>query len=66
MQTLGYHGKMCLVIIDNIIWMLFPQIYDTILFFTGSSKSDFDARWKNFHIVKNSLEDKVNLITGSQ
>ena len=27
--------------------------------FTGGAKTDFDARWKNFHIVKSALQDKV-------
>ena len=27
--------------------------------FTGGAKTDFDARWKNFHIVKAALQDKV-------
>ena len=35
------------------------QIYETTLFFTGGAKTDFDARWKNFHIVKSALQDKV-------
>lgn len=35
------------------------RIYETVLFFTGGSKTDFDARWKNFHIVKSALEDKM-------
>ena len=40
------------------ITLLF-QIYETLLFFYGSQKGDFDGRWKSFHIVKSALEDKV-------
>lgn len=35
------------------------QIYETVLFFYGASKQDFDARWKSLHSVKEALEDKV-------
>lgn len=36
------------------------QIYETVLFFYGASKPDFDARWKSLHSVKEALEDKVS------
>jgi hypothetical protein len=35
------------------------QIYETVMFFYGASKQDFDARWKSLHSVKEALEDKV-------
>ncbi|XP_062621766.1 LOW QUALITY PROTEIN: proteasome activator complex subunit 4B-like [Saccostrea cucullata] len=35
------------------------KIYETILFFYGASKQDFDARWKSLHSVKDALEDKM-------
>lgn len=34
-------------------------IYDCLIFFHGTLKKDFDTRWKNFHLVKNVLEDKL-------
>lgn len=39
--------------------MFLLQIYETVLFFYGASKQDFDARWKSLHSVKEALEDKV-------
>lgn len=35
------------------------KIYETVLFFYGASKQDFDARWKSLHSVKEALEDKM-------
>ena len=30
------------------------------MFYHGTSKDDFDGRWKSLHIVKKSMENKVN------
>ncbi|XP_067680549.1 proteasome activator complex subunit 4-like [Haliotis asinina] len=35
------------------------RIFETVLFFYGTQKNDFDGRWKSFHIVKAALEDKL-------
>lgn len=35
------------------------QIYESVLFFHGTSEIEFEARWKSFHAVKRALEDKV-------
>ncbi|XP_052767290.1 proteasome activator complex subunit 4A-like [Mya arenaria] len=35
------------------------QIYESILFFHGTSEMDFENRWKSFHAVKRALEDKM-------
>ncbi|KAK3093564.1 hypothetical protein FSP39_017345 [Pinctada imbricata] len=35
------------------------RIFETVLFFFGASKPDFDARWKSFHSVKEAVEDKL-------
>jgi proteasome activator subunit 4 len=35
------------------------QIYNNAMFFWGVTKHDFDTRWKGFHVVKKSLENKL-------
>lgn len=35
------------------------QIYETVMFFNGTQKNDFDKRWKSFHAVKQALEDQM-------
>ncbi|XP_060063003.1 proteasome activator complex subunit 4-like [Ylistrum balloti] len=35
------------------------QIYETVMFFNGTQKNDFDKRWKSFHSVKQALEDQM-------
>lgn len=35
------------------------RIYEKVLFFHGTTESDFDLRWKSFHTVKKALEDKM-------
>jgi len=41
------------------------QIYESVLFFQGTSELDFESRWKSFHAVKRALEDKVCSLTQS-
>ncbi|XP_054158581.1 proteasome activator complex subunit 4B-like [Oppia nitens] len=36
------------------------RIYHQMMFFWGISKQDFDTRWKGFHMVKKSLENRLS------
>ncbi|XP_023231412.1 proteasome activator complex subunit 4-like [Centruroides sculpturatus] len=38
---------------------LIIRIYRTLMFYWGATKEEFDSRWKGFHVVKKSLENKL-------
>ena len=35
------------------------RVYNSIMFYHGTQKEDFDGRWKSLHIVKKSMENRV-------
>ena len=39
--------------------MSHSQIYDYVMMFHGIQKTEVDARWKSFHVVKGALQNQV-------
>ena len=38
------------------------RVYNSLLFYHGTQKEDFDGRWKSLHIVKKSMENVVSRV----
>jgi len=41
--------------------LLLMQVIMSVMFFHGTVKEDFDARWKSRHLVKQFMEHKVTV-----
>ena len=41
-------------------FLSFKQIHNTLLWYTGTFKNNFDSRWKNFKMIKKAMGDKVS------
>jgi len=45
--------------IASTLLMMTLQVIMSVMFFHGTIKEDFDARWKSRHLVKQFMEHKV-------
>lgn len=45
----------------TILYIFFLQLYHSLIFTWGMEKEDFDTRWKSFGVIKNIIENKVNI-----